>query len=189
MFPTTLDPNNLVACDPSFEPVPLVVDHLGMRNPAVGRSIRTLLFLVIAAVAGCSSSQTEFVDVDPDPSRQTEVIGFIWEYEARVAEGDFEWLVDAMPPGTFEFWTPEECKETLVAKWQLQRPIQELGDSTYFSGFSFDYGQGRRGDYTDLYRTDVTRLAPDGVEDGVFTVSFFEGEPKWFGNCDLPPAL
>ena len=34
MFPTTLDPNNLVACDPSIKPVPLVVDHLGMRNPA-----------------------------------------------------------------------------------------------------------------------------------------------------------
>jgi len=150
------------------------------------RLARSLL-LVVAVLVGCSSSETGASDLDPDPSREAEVVDFIWEYEERRMEGDLDWLVAHLHPGTFDFWTPAECRETLAFKEPFQKPLQELRDSTYVAAFYFDYGEGRRGDYTDLYRVATTEIGPEGDEDGVFTVAFFEGEPKWFGNCDTPP--
>lgn len=151
--------------------------------------VRFLVVLAVVAVASCSSARDEVSIVDPNPSREDEVREFIWENEQRWEEGDVEWLVERMHPVTFRFWTPQECSETLSFKRPFDdETLQDLGEVTYFPEFYIDYGEGRRADLAEVYRTEVFELGPEGSEESMVTVAFVGEDPKWFGNCDIPPV-
>ena len=158
------------------------------RVAAVVVSLYIALFCLLAV--GCSASQQALELVDPDPTRESVVIDFIQEWDAARANGDVDLWVDRMHPGTFEHWSPEECRETL--EYKERNPdvsIVDFGAMTYYSEFYFDDGDDRVNDFTDLYRVEIVERSEGIAEDSMFTVAFVDGEPTWFGNCDLPIGL
>lgn len=145
--------------------------------------------LAIAVLcAACTDDQAAF-DVDPDPTREAIVREFVFEHQEASTAGDFDWLVARMHPGTFDYWSEATCRETLEFKHPFPGSVQEILAMEYYSDFYFDFGGERRLNFTDLYWVSVIEDSDDGLRDRFFTVAFVEGEPKWFGNCDLPVGL
>lgn len=94
-----------------------------------------------------------------------------------------------MHPGTFDFWSAETCRDTLEFKQLNNRSLLEVSSMDYYSDFYFDFDEDRRLEFTDLYRVNTVEDSDEGIEDRTFTVAFVDGEPKWFGNCDLPVGI